>query len=182
MKYWFSFYFVLRGIIVLENKTFVIEPASGRDSEAHFIYRVENLRLTQGDCGHGFNMTSVPLENHIKNPFQSFHTRVRTALAAFIKLDFIALLLAVATFQCCIGVRSWAGGVFISVVNKKDWAFDPAPSNWQVCQVGSYPRGYCLGPDTFYLHLEPKVEGPLRAGHWLLSSRCSIHLSLFPCA
>lgn len=103
---------------MLENKTFVIEPASGHNSEAHFIYRVENLRLTQGDCGHGFNMTSVPLGNHIKNPFQSFHTRVRTAVSG--KLDFIALLLAVEMeFQCCIGVRSWFGVVFISVVNKK---------------------------------------------------------------
>lgn len=100
---------------MLENKTFVIEPASGRDSEAHFISRVENLRLTQGDCGHGFNMTSVPLENHIKNPFQSFHTRVRTALSGFIKLGFIALLLAAETeFQCCVGVRSGFGVVFMS--------------------------------------------------------------------
>ncbi|XP_011601535.2 disintegrin and metalloproteinase domain-containing protein 12 isoform X1 [Takifugu rubripes] len=65
----------LRGFIMLDNRTLVIEPASGRDSDVHFIYRVENLRLTQGDCGHGYNMTSVPLENHIKNPFHSFHTR-----------------------------------------------------------------------------------------------------------
>ncbi|CAG05062.1 unnamed protein product, partial [Tetraodon nigroviridis] len=65
----------LRGVIVLENKTFIIEPVSGHDNEAHFIYRVENLRLTQGDCGHGFNMTSVFFKNHIKNPFQSSRTR-----------------------------------------------------------------------------------------------------------
>lgn len=92
---------------MLENKTFVIEPASAGDSEAHFIYRVENLRLTQGDCGHGFNMTSVPLENHIKNPFQSFRTRVRTALSAFIKLDFIALLLAVETASQWSSIGIW---------------------------------------------------------------------------
>lgn len=106
LKFWLGFYFLCRGIIVLENKTFVIEPASGRDNETHFIYRVENLKLTQGDCGHGFNMTSVPLENHIKYPFQSFHTRVRAALSAFNKLDFIALLLAVETeFHCSTVVR-----------------------------------------------------------------------------
>lgn len=69
-----------RGVISLENKTFVIEPASGGEGDAHFIYRAEHLRLAQGDCGHGFNMTSVPLGNHIRNPFQSFHTRVRTSL------------------------------------------------------------------------------------------------------
>ncbi|XP_041804030.1 disintegrin and metalloproteinase domain-containing protein 12 [Chelmon rostratus] len=65
----------LRGFIALENKTFIIEPVSGHDNCAHFIYRVEELRLTPGDCGHGFNMSSVAPENYIKNPFQSFHTR-----------------------------------------------------------------------------------------------------------
>uniref|UniRef100_A0A3Q1GTX0 ADAM metallopeptidase domain 12 n=1 Tax=Acanthochromis polyacanthus TaxID=80966 RepID=A0A3Q1GTX0_9TELE len=65
----------LRGFIALENKTFIIEPTSGRDTGAHSIYRVEELRLTPGACGHGFNMSSVAPENHIKSPFQSFHTR-----------------------------------------------------------------------------------------------------------
>ncbi|XP_054874838.1 disintegrin and metalloproteinase domain-containing protein 12 isoform X2 [Amphiprion ocellaris] len=65
----------LRGFIALENKTFIIEPMSGRDTGAHSIYRVEELRLTPGACGHGFNMSSVAPENHIKSPFQSFHTR-----------------------------------------------------------------------------------------------------------
>ncbi|XP_073337992.1 disintegrin and metalloproteinase domain-containing protein 12 isoform X1 [Pagrus major] len=65
----------LRGFIALENKTFIIEPVPGHDNGTHVIYRVEELRLTPGDCGHGFNMSSVAPENHIKNPFQSFHTR-----------------------------------------------------------------------------------------------------------
>ncbi|XP_018552431.1 disintegrin and metalloproteinase domain-containing protein 12 isoform X2 [Lates calcarifer] len=65
----------LRGFISLENKTFIIEPVSGQDASSHFIYRVEELRLTPGACGHGFNMSSVAPENHIKSPFQSFHTR-----------------------------------------------------------------------------------------------------------
>ncbi|XP_029962818.1 disintegrin and metalloproteinase domain-containing protein 12 [Salarias fasciatus] len=65
----------LRGFIALENKTFIIEPVSGNDTGAHFIYRVEELRLTPGACGHGFNMSSVAPENHIKSPFQSFHNR-----------------------------------------------------------------------------------------------------------
>ncbi|XP_074502231.1 disintegrin and metalloproteinase domain-containing protein 12 isoform X3 [Sebastes fasciatus] len=64
-----------RGFIALENKTFIIEPVSGDDNGAHFIYRVEELTLTPGACGHGFNMSSVAPENHIKSPFQSFHTR-----------------------------------------------------------------------------------------------------------
>ncbi|XP_062257686.1 disintegrin and metalloproteinase domain-containing protein 12 [Platichthys flesus] len=65
----------LRGFIALENKTFIIEPASGQSDGSHFIYRVEELRLTQGSCGHGFNMSSVAPEKQIKSPFQSFHTR-----------------------------------------------------------------------------------------------------------
>lgn len=69
-----------RGFIALENKTFIIEPVSGHDNGAHFIYRVEELKLTPGACGHGFNMSSVAPENHIKSPFQSFHTRVRLVL------------------------------------------------------------------------------------------------------
>ncbi|KAM8859240.1 disintegrin and metalloproteinase domain-containing protein 12 isoform 1-T1 [Spinachia spinachia] len=65
----------LRGFIALENKTFIIEPVSGRDDGAHFIYRVEELKLTPGACGHGFNMSSVAPEHHIESPFRSFHTR-----------------------------------------------------------------------------------------------------------
>ncbi|XP_005727500.1 disintegrin and metalloproteinase domain-containing protein 12 isoform X2 [Pundamilia nyererei] len=63
----------LRGFIALENKTFIIEPVSGDDTGVHFIYRVEELRLTPGTCGHSFNTSSV--ENHIESPFKSFHTR-----------------------------------------------------------------------------------------------------------
>ncbi|KAG7512547.1 disintegrin and metalloproteinase domain-containing protein 12-like isoform X2 [Solea senegalensis] len=65
----------LRGFIALENKTFIMEPESGRDAGSHFIYRVEELRLTPGACGHGFNVSSVAPEDHITSPFQSFHTR-----------------------------------------------------------------------------------------------------------
>ncbi|XP_038593571.1 disintegrin and metalloproteinase domain-containing protein 12 isoform X2 [Micropterus salmoides] len=65
----------LRGFIALENKTFIIEPVSGNVTGAHFIYRVEELGLTPGACGHGFNMSSVAPENNIRSPFQSFHTR-----------------------------------------------------------------------------------------------------------
>uniref|UniRef100_A0A669BUE1 ADAM metallopeptidase domain 12 n=1 Tax=Oreochromis niloticus TaxID=8128 RepID=A0A669BUE1_ORENI len=64
-----------RGFIALENKTFIIEPVSGDDTGVHFIYRVEELRLTPGACGHSFNTSSVASENHIESPFKSFHTR-----------------------------------------------------------------------------------------------------------
>uniref|UniRef100_A0A7N6AJA3 ADAM metallopeptidase domain 12 n=1 Tax=Anabas testudineus TaxID=64144 RepID=A0A7N6AJA3_ANATE len=74
----------LRGFIALENKTFIIEPVSGHDTGAHFIYRVEELRLTPGACGHDFNTSSVVPESHIKSPFQSFHARVRLVLYIFL--------------------------------------------------------------------------------------------------
>ncbi|XP_029376715.1 disintegrin and metalloproteinase domain-containing protein 12 isoform X2 [Echeneis naucrates] len=65
----------LRGFIALKNKTFIIEPVPGQDIGSHFIYRGEELRLTPGACGHGFNISSAVPGNHIKSPFQSFHTR-----------------------------------------------------------------------------------------------------------
>lgn len=83
VRFFSGFVFILvplcpcRGFIALDNRTFIIEPASGRDNDAHLIYRVEKLALTQGDCGHGFNISSIAAENHIRNPFQSFRTRVR---------------------------------------------------------------------------------------------------------
>lgn len=163
---------------MLENKTFVIEPASGGDSEAHFIYRVENLRLTQGDCGHGFNMTSVTLENHIKNPFLSLHTRVRTALSGLINLDFIALLLA-RTFSATLGSDCDLVVFLFLWLIKKTGHLTQHYHAGRSARLDPVPEGFCLGPDTFYLHLEPKVEGPRRVGHWFPLSRCSIHLPLF---
>lgn len=65
----------LRGFITLENKTFIIEPVPGHDTAAHFIYRVEELTLTPGACGHGFNMSSAGPKTHIISPVQSFHSR-----------------------------------------------------------------------------------------------------------
>lgn len=85
-KVWFSELWccLCRGFIALENKTFITEPVPGSDTGAHFIYRVEELRLTPGACGHGFNMSSVAPESHIKSPFQSFHTRVRLVMWSFV--------------------------------------------------------------------------------------------------
>lgn len=60
------------------------------------------------------------------------------------------------------------------------WAFDQRSANWQADPFGSVPRGCCHGLDTFYLRLEPKVEGPCRFGQRFTWSRCSIHLPLFP--
>uniref|UniRef100_A0A7N6B888 ADAM metallopeptidase domain 12 n=1 Tax=Anabas testudineus TaxID=64144 RepID=A0A7N6B888_ANATE len=58
------FCYLCRGFIALENKTFIIEPVSGHDTGAHFIYRVEELRLTPGACGHDFNTICVVMQNN----------------------------------------------------------------------------------------------------------------------
>lgn len=56
-------------------------------------------------------------------------------------------------------------GVKVNIRWIKDkWAFDQRSANWQAHQFGYVPRGCCFGLDTFYLHLEPKVEGPCRFG------------------
>ncbi|XP_075894550.1 disintegrin and metalloproteinase domain-containing protein 12 isoform X2 [Nelusetta ayraudi] len=65
----------LRGFVALENRTFVIEPVRRHGNDTHLVYRVEKLAMTQGDCGHGFNMSTVPSEDQIRNPFRFFRAR-----------------------------------------------------------------------------------------------------------
>uniref|UniRef100_A0A8C7RR42 ADAM metallopeptidase domain 12 n=1 Tax=Oncorhynchus mykiss TaxID=8022 RepID=A0A8C7RR42_ONCMY len=67
--------FSSRGFISLENKTFILEPSLYQDNNKHIIYRGENLNLTPGTCGHGFNMSSVTPDNHLRSPFRTFSTR-----------------------------------------------------------------------------------------------------------
>uniref|UniRef100_A0A4W5MI70 Peptidase M12B propeptide domain-containing protein n=1 Tax=Hucho hucho TaxID=62062 RepID=A0A4W5MI70_9TELE len=64
-----------RGFISLENKTFLLEPSLDQDNYTHIIYRGENLNLSSGTCGHGFNMSSVTPDNHLRSPFRTFSTR-----------------------------------------------------------------------------------------------------------
>ncbi|RXN08904.1 disintegrin and metallo ase domain-containing 12-like protein [Labeo rohita] len=49
----------LRGLISLEHKVYVVEPLDERNT--HRLYRGEHLKLTQGTCGHGHNI-SYPTE------------------------------------------------------------------------------------------------------------------------
>ncbi|XP_024280708.1 disintegrin and metalloproteinase domain-containing protein 12 isoform X1 [Oncorhynchus tshawytscha] len=65
----------LRGFISLQNKTFILEPSLYQDNNKHIIYRGENLNLSPGTCGHGFNMSSVTPDNHLRSPFRTFSTR-----------------------------------------------------------------------------------------------------------
>ncbi|XP_015723078.1 disintegrin and metalloproteinase domain-containing protein 12 isoform X1 [Coturnix japonica] len=48
----------LRGIIVLGNKSYVLEPIEGATSE-HKIYRAENLEIIPGSCGHQLDISAM---------------------------------------------------------------------------------------------------------------------------
>ncbi|KAI2658257.1 Disintegrin and metalloproteinase domain-containing protein 12 [Labeo rohita] len=50
---------LMRGLISLEHKVYVVEPLDERNT--HRLYRGEHLKLTQGTCGHGHNI-SYPTE------------------------------------------------------------------------------------------------------------------------
>ncbi|KAM9282548.1 disintegrin and metalloproteinase domain-containing protein 12 isoform 2-T2 [Cariama cristata] len=47
----------LRGIIVFENKNYILEPLQGATSE-HKIYRAENLKIAPGSCGHQLDISA----------------------------------------------------------------------------------------------------------------------------
>uniref|UniRef100_A0A673MGS7 Disintegrin and metalloproteinase domain-containing protein 12-like n=1 Tax=Sinocyclocheilus rhinocerous TaxID=307959 RepID=A0A673MGS7_9TELE len=49
----------LRGLISLEHEVYVLEPME--EGNTHRLYRGEHLKLTQGTCGHGHNI-SYPTE------------------------------------------------------------------------------------------------------------------------
>ncbi|XP_051524011.1 disintegrin and metalloproteinase domain-containing protein 12-like [Myxocyprinus asiaticus] len=64
----------LRGLISLEDKVYVLEPTQVGNITTHRIFRGEHLKLTQGTCGHGHNI-SYPAEfsNTTEYDF-SFHS------------------------------------------------------------------------------------------------------------
>ncbi|KAJ8365523.1 hypothetical protein SKAU_G00143540 [Synaphobranchus kaupii] len=64
----------LRGFIALEDKAFVLEPAFFPDNGTHLIYRGENLSMSRGTCGHGFNISNAVTDS-VGGPFRQFGTR-----------------------------------------------------------------------------------------------------------
>ncbi|XP_030630742.1 disintegrin and metalloproteinase domain-containing protein 12-like [Chanos chanos] len=69
----------LRGLIILEDKTLVLEPTEDPSHNTHHIYRGEKLNLTQGTCGHGFNISHMggDLSGHVGNLHRTFSSRHR---------------------------------------------------------------------------------------------------------
>lgn len=53
-----SVLFCNRGIIVFENKSYILEPLGGATSE-HKIYPAENLKLAPGSCGHQLDISAM---------------------------------------------------------------------------------------------------------------------------
>lgn len=112
-----------RGLIAVENKTFVIEPVSGHADGAHIIYHVEELKLAPGACGHSFNGSSAASQTHINQPFQAFHKRVRLQ-SGFLKCFFFnhyidecygiyqtfPIALTLAFFKWHEGLKDWKTG------------------------------------------------------------------------
>uniref|UniRef100_A0A8D2Q151 ADAM metallopeptidase domain 12 n=1 Tax=Zosterops lateralis melanops TaxID=1220523 RepID=A0A8D2Q151_ZOSLA len=48
----------LRGIIVFENNSYILEPLEGATGE-HKIYRAENLKIAPGSCGHQLDIPAT---------------------------------------------------------------------------------------------------------------------------
>ncbi|XP_056153190.1 disintegrin and metalloproteinase domain-containing protein 12 [Lampris incognitus] len=68
----------LRGLISLEDRSYVLEPSTDHANGAHWIYRAEHLNLAPGTCSQDFNI-SYPNELHPNHtdssPFRDFSTR-----------------------------------------------------------------------------------------------------------
>ncbi|XP_073775008.1 disintegrin and metalloproteinase domain-containing protein 12 isoform X2 [Danio rerio] len=61
----------LRGLISLEDEVYVLEPT--QEGNTHRLYRGQHLKLTQGTCGHGHN---------ISQPAEMFNTAVFSSHSA----------------------------------------------------------------------------------------------------
>ncbi|XP_009276235.1 PREDICTED: disintegrin and metalloproteinase domain-containing protein 12 isoform X2 [Aptenodytes forsteri] len=53
----------LRGIIVFENKSYILEPLEGATSE-HKIYRAESLKIAPGSCGHQLDISAMRADDN----------------------------------------------------------------------------------------------------------------------
>uniref|UniRef100_A0A8C2DD93 ADAM metallopeptidase domain 12 n=1 Tax=Cyprinus carpio TaxID=7962 RepID=A0A8C2DD93_CYPCA len=64
----------IRGFILLENKTLMVEPAFEPANDTHVIYEGHHLHFLSGTCGHGHNISTVSHMSAGGLP-QSFSTR-----------------------------------------------------------------------------------------------------------
>ena len=59
----YSILFCNRGIIVFENKSYILEPLEGATRE-HKIYRAENLKIAPGSCGHQLDISAMRADDN----------------------------------------------------------------------------------------------------------------------
>ncbi|XP_077595673.1 disintegrin and metalloproteinase domain-containing protein 12 [Stigmatopora nigra] len=64
----------LKGLISVDGRSYVVEPAGRGPPGTHWIYATRHLRLRSGTCGHHLN-TSEDATSPGRNLFQSFRTR-----------------------------------------------------------------------------------------------------------
>ncbi|XP_052435887.1 disintegrin and metalloproteinase domain-containing protein 12 isoform X4 [Carassius gibelio] len=64
----------IRGFILLENKTLMVEPAFEPENDTHVIYEGHHLHFPSGTCGHGHNISTGSHMSTGGLP-QSFSTR-----------------------------------------------------------------------------------------------------------
>ncbi|XP_073671096.1 disintegrin and metalloproteinase domain-containing protein 12 isoform X2 [Paramisgurnus dabryanus] len=68
----------LRGLILLEDKVYVLEPMQDGNNSTHRIYRGEHFKFNRGTCGHGDNI-SYPIDffNTTRTDFNSYSSRIK---------------------------------------------------------------------------------------------------------
>uniref|UniRef100_A0A8D0H5L0 ADAM metallopeptidase domain 12 n=1 Tax=Sphenodon punctatus TaxID=8508 RepID=A0A8D0H5L0_SPHPU len=81
----------LRGLILFENKAFILEPQEGATNE-HKLYQAKNLKIGPGSCGHHLNISGITVEDtpHSTHTFTSRHKRETLKMTKYVELVIVA--------------------------------------------------------------------------------------------
>ncbi|CAM5129452.1 unnamed protein product [Eretmochelys imbricata] len=81
----------LRGLILFENKTYILEPLENATSE-HKIYQAENLKIASGSCGNQFNVSGITIDDipQSSQAFTSRHKRETLKITKYVELVIVA--------------------------------------------------------------------------------------------
>ncbi|XP_052002073.1 disintegrin and metalloproteinase domain-containing protein 12-like isoform X2 [Xyrauchen texanus] len=82
----------IRGFILLENKTLMVEPAFEPANDTHVIYDGQHLHFLSGSCGHGHNISTVNHANAGELPqlFSPRHKRDVQETTKYVELIIVA--------------------------------------------------------------------------------------------
>ncbi|EMP42189.1 Disintegrin and metalloproteinase domain-containing protein 12, partial [Chelonia mydas] len=80
-----------RGLILFENKTYILEPLENATSE-HKIYQAENLKIASGSCGNQFNVSGITIDDtpQSSQAFTSRHKRETLKITKYVELVIVA--------------------------------------------------------------------------------------------